>query len=43
MQYSLHHDDSEDVYQSTFGSTFRCVFDLAEPTSAYFGMDTELD
>ena len=43
MQFSLHQDDSEVPYQSTFGSVFRVVFDLAEPTSAYFGLDVELD
>ena len=42
MQFSLHHDE-RDAYEGTFASVFRGIFDLAEPTSAYFGLDVELD
>ena len=42
MQTSMHHDD-KDAYLVTSGSVFRSIFDLSEPTSAYFSSDVELD
>ena len=35
--------DEQEPYQVTFGSVFRSTFDMAEPTSAWFSLDTELD
>jgi len=30
-------------YAVNYGSTFKALFDMAEPTSAYFSLDVELD
>jgi len=42
MQMGLYHDERE-AYSVFFGSVFRSLFDLSEPTSAYFSTDTELN
>ena len=42
MQFSFHNDDNE-AHTVTLGSTFKALFDMAEPTSAYFSLDVELD
>ena len=36
------HDERE-AYEVSFGSVFRTLFDLSEPTSAYFSSDVELN
>ena len=41
MQRSSYHDEN-DAYTVSWGSVFRSLFDLAEPTSAYFSLDSEL-
>ena len=43
MSARFYHDASQDGHLMTIGSVFRSVFDLAEPTSAYFAQDMELD
>lgn len=42
MQRSSHHDEN-DAFVVSWGSTFRSLFDLSEPTSAYFSIDSELN
>jgi len=42
MQLSHMHDEKE-AYTVSFGSVFRTLFDLSEPTSAYFSTDVELN
>ena len=42
MQKSSHHDKNS-LFEATWGSVFRSVFDLSEPTSAYFSIDSELN
>ena len=42
MYKSSYHDDN-DAYIVYWGSVFRSLFDMSEPTSAYFSLDRELD
>ena len=42
MQVSFLHDE-KDAYTVSFSSIFRALFDLSEPTSAYFSSDVELN
>ena len=42
MQINFYHDEKE-AYTAHFGSVFRALFDMSEPTSAYFATDSELD
>jgi len=42
MQRSAYHDENE-AYAVSWGSVFRSLFDLSEPTSAYFSIDSELN
>ena len=42
MQLSFYHDH-RDPYDVAFGSVFKSLFDLSEPTSAYFSLDVELN
>ena len=42
MQMSTQRDQNG-VHAVNHGSTFKALFDMAEPTSAYFSLDVELD
>ena len=42
MQLNFYHDEKE-AYTAHFGTVFRALFDMSEPTSAYFASDVELD
>lgn len=43
MQFGFYHDEDNDMHTMTVGSVFRTVFDMSEPTSAYFSQDVELN
>jgi len=42
MLASIRYDEN-DAFLVTSGSVFRSLFDLSEPTSAYFASDVEID
>ena len=39
---NFYHDE-KDAYDARFGSVFRALFDMSEPTSAYFSSDVEVN